>query len=120
MKPRLRKRHAALRPAMPPPTMTTGNFSVLVGGEKEAWSRSWWPSWADSLTKEPAIGRSDFRERPIRAALVVVRKSRRRMGWIVKPKRRRTDRSKRDSSTARADAFAGANAKKRRRLARSE
>ena len=34
MKPRLRRRQAALRPAMPPPTMTTGNFSVRFGGRK--------------------------------------------------------------------------------------
>ena len=34
------------------------------------------------MTKEPAIGRSDFRERPMRAALVVVRKSRRLMADV--------------------------------------
>ena len=34
------------------------------------------------MTKEPEIGRSDFRERPIRAALVVVRKSRRLMADV--------------------------------------
>ena len=34
------------------------------------------------MTKEPGIGRSDFSERPTRAALVVVRKSRRLMADI--------------------------------------
>ena len=34
------------------------------------------------MTNEPRMGRSDFRERPMRAALVVVRKSRRLMADV--------------------------------------
>jgi hypothetical protein len=68
---------AALRPAIPPPTMTTGAFSFLRAGGKLARSRSKCPCAKESFTKEPAIGRSLLRERPTSAALEDCRNFRR-------------------------------------------
>src|SRR5579871_1558121 len=68
-KPRLFRRHAAHSPAMPPPTITMGNFSVRPAFEKGAWSRRRCPAGNASLTKPPSIFGAAFAVRPIRAAL---------------------------------------------------
>src|SRR5579872_4121315 len=47
--------HAALRPAIPPPTMTTGTFRFCTGAGKGVWSRSLWPRGNASLTNEPVM-----------------------------------------------------------------
>src|SRR5262249_54031131 len=77
LKPCLRIHQAALRPAMPPPTITNEYFSVLLAAGNVKRSRSRWPASADSLTKEPSILRSAFADSPRSAALPVLRNVRR-------------------------------------------
>jgi len=69
VKPRLRRRQAALRPAIPPPTITTGYFSVRFAAGNPARSRRRWPIWKESLTNDPSILFSLLSERPTSAAL---------------------------------------------------
>src|SRR5262249_26221740 len=62
LSPRFSRRHAADRPAIPPPTITTGIERRCEGGVNGAWSRRRWPTAQESLTNEPSMGRVVLRQ----------------------------------------------------------